>query len=193
MLKSTLTAIVLVLTAAIPRAASFDKPVPPAVPPALAAPAGARLVAVTEAAGTQNYMCLPSGEGVAWVHLGPQATLFGSRDEQVMTHFLSGNPLEGDLPRATWQDSRDTSTVWAVAIASYTGSDYVQPGAIPWLLLRVVGAQYGPAWGDRLIRTTYIQRVNTVGGVAPADGCASGSDVGRRAFVPYTTAYVFYR
>jgi hypothetical protein len=51
----------------------------------------------------------------------------------------------------------------------------------------------GPAFGDRLTRTTYIQRVNTSGGVAPAAGCAAPVDLGKRAMVPYATDYVFYR
>jgi hypothetical protein len=39
-----------------------------------------------------------------------------------------------------------------------------------------------------------VQRVNTSGGIAPAaDGCARAADIGRRALVPYTADYVFYR
>jgi hypothetical protein len=37
---------------------------------------------------------------------------------------------------------------------------------------------------------TYVQRVNTVGGVAPL---ASGSTIGEEARVPYSTVYLFYR
>ena len=148
---------------------------------------------MTHAEGTQNYICLPSGESVAWTHLGPQATVYDARSEQRMTHFLSGNPLEDYTPRATWLDSHDSSQVWAVAIASYNGTDYVEPNAVPWLLLRVVGSQYGPTWGDRLTNATYIQRINTSGGAAPADGCSEPADVGRRVFVPYGTDYLFYR
>jgi hypothetical protein len=29
--------------------------------------------------------------------------------------------------------------------------------------------------------------------LAPASRCSTSTDVGRRAFVPYTTDYVFYR
>ena len=66
-------------------------------------------------------------------------------------------------------------------------------GAIPWLKLRVTGAQYGPDYGRKIASTTFIQRVNTAGGVAPATGCTNADDIGRRVFVPYTTDYVFYR
>jgi hypothetical protein len=37
---------------------------------------------------------------------------------------------------------------------------------------------------------THIQRVNTVGGIAPAD---PGDFVGDQARVPYTADYFFYR
>ena len=63
--------------------------------------------------GTQNYECQPvrSLGRVNWVLFTPQATLFGARDEQLITHFFSPNPFEDGIVRATWQDSRDTSTV----------------------------------------------------------------------------------
>ena len=89
--------------------------------------------------------------------------------------------------------SRDTSTIWAAAIASSTEPEYVAPGSIPWLLLRVTGSESGPTMGETMTSTMFIQRVNTVGGVAPAAGCRGTSDVGNRALVPYTTDYVFYR
>ena len=37
-----------------------------------------------------------------------------------------------------------------------------------------------------------IQRINTVGGVAPAQGCAGAADVGQQARVPYTADYVYF-
>ncbi|HXT31334.1 MAG TPA: DUF3455 domain-containing protein, partial [Vicinamibacterales bacterium] len=95
--------------------------------------------------------------------------------------------------RPTWQHSRDTSAVWAAAVETSSDSAYVAPGAIPWLKLRVMGAQAGPADGDKLASASYIQRVNTAGGAAPATGCASSTDIGRRALVPYAADYVFYR
>ena len=94
--------------------------------------------------------------------------------------------------RATWQDSRDTSTVWAMAIAASSDPAFVAPGAVPWLLLEVVGAQDGPTGGHRLTQTTFIQRLNTAGGIAPSTGCALATDVGKKALVPYTADYFFY-
>jgi hypothetical protein len=47
--------------------------------------------------------------------------------------------------------------VWAAAIQTSTDPLFVAPGAIPWLLLQVLGSQEGPAGGDKLTPTLYIQ------------------------------------
>ncbi len=166
---------------------------PPRVPAALEVPAGNRPFLEGHAIGTQDYICLSSESGYGWAFFGPQATLFDHDRKQITTHFLSANPFEAATPRATWQHSRDTSAVWAVAIASSDNSRFVKAGAIPWLLLQVVGAEDGPYHGDRLIRTTFIQRLNTRGGVAPSTGCAVATDVGKKALVPYQADYFFFK
>ena len=158
-------------------------PVPPNIqlPAGLEVPGGNRAFREGDANGTQDYICLPSG----WTFFGPQAALFNERDEQIITHFLSPNPFENGTPRVTWQDSEDTSKVWGSALRAVT----VDPGAIPWVLLQVVGAEDGPTGGDELSETTYIQRLNTVGGLAPPTPCT----VGMMALVPYTADYFFYK
>jgi hypothetical protein len=165
----------------------------PPVPTNIQVPAATKAFVEGHAFGTQNYICLPSGSGFAWILFGPQATLFNDNDRQVTTHFLSANPFEGGTPRATWQHSRDTSSVWAQMIASSSDPDFVAPGAIPWLLLQVVGAEAGPTGGDTLAPTTFIQRLNTVGGIAPSTGCTAATDVGKKTLVPYTADYLFYK
>jgi hypothetical protein len=166
---------------------------PPSVPLNIQVPDGNEAFRIGHAYGTQNYVCLPATKGVAWTLFGPQATLFDEGSQQIITHFLSSNPMEAGAPRATWQDSGDTSRAWAAAIANSTDPAYVQPGAIPWLLLKVVGTEYGPTGGDRMTATTFIQRVSTSGGVAPSAGCSAKSDIGAKTLVPYTADYVFYR
>ena len=161
---------------------------PPAVPANLEVPEGNPAVRIAHARGSQNYICL--GAGLSWTFIGPQATLVDDEGDQSMTHFLSPNPVESGVARATWQHSKDSSAVWALAVASSTDPAYVTPGAIPWLLLHVVGSQDGPTGGAKISGTSYIQRVNTVGGTAPAGACPS---TGTRAFVPYETDYVFYK
>jgi hypothetical protein len=189
------TALVLAFTVSLQRPTPAAADVtPPPVPTAVQVEAGNKLFFVGHAVGTQNYVCLPAGDGVKFVLFTPQATLF-SDGEQVTTHFFSPNPDQGNAIRATWQHSRDTSTVWAEVQDGHLSTDpaFVAPGAIAWLLLTVVGHKDGPTGGDRLTGTSFIQRLNTAGGVAPATGCSSPADVGRQAFVPYTADYFFYR
>jgi hypothetical protein len=188
------TALAVMLAVATPQANDRDRVSPPPVPVNIQPPAGNRAFLMAHAIGTQNYMCLPlttsTGTTIAWVPVGPQATLFNEDSEQVLTHFLSPNPFESGVARATWQHSRDTSAAWGLSIASSSDPHFVAPGAIPWLLLRVVGAQEGPTERDRLEETTFIQRVNTTGGIAPPAACV---ETGTRAFVPYTADYIFYK
>jgi hypothetical protein len=186
-----ITAVTVTLTVGSARADDTDRVVAPPVPANIQAPAGNRAFLVAHAVGTQNYICLPSttSDALVWTFLGPQATLFNDELKQVITHFLSPNPIENGFGRATWQHSRDTSAVWGQMIQSSSDPSFVAAGAIPWLLLRVVGAQEGPTGGGRLAAATFIQRLNTVGGVAPSTSC---SELGTRMLVPYEADYVFY-
>jgi hypothetical protein len=181
-----------------------DNITPPAVPANLEVPAGHKVFLVGHAVGTQNYICLPTATGVGFALFTPQATLYGDNGKQVTTHFFGPNPFEANtnpkvlgehMIRAAWQDSKDTSTVWGMVQPGHSSTDpaYVEPGAIAWLLVTIVGAQDGPNGGDRLSGATYIQRLNTHGGAAPSTGCASPGDLGNQAHVPYTTDYYFYK
>src|SRR4029077_10848043 len=118
----------------------------------------------------------------------PEATLFNDELKQVTTHFFSVNPPEqGSVILPTWESSKDSSIVWARAInvaTSLTDPKFVRADAIAWVKLQQAGVQAGPTGGKRLTKTTFIQRVNTVGGVAPADACKQVTDIGKRAFVP---------
>ena len=183
---------VLALTPAMsrPEAAGPNRIIPPDVPLEIEVPDGHVPFLVAHAVGTQGYFCLSSGASSVWVPFGPQATLFNEQLEQVMTHFLSPNPDQGWALRATWQDSRDTSAIWAGMAIPSSDSNYVAPGAIPWLRLTVVGDEPGPTGGARLTTATYIHRVNTIGGIAPTTPC---NEADRRALVPYEADYYFYR
>ncbi len=183
----------LALTFARPSMSHAQSITPPSVPAAITVPAGNELFLLGRGVGTQNYECQPSGPlgRVAWTLFTPQATLFSDSGEQLTTHFFSPNPVEGGIVRATWQDSSDTSVVWARAIGSI--ADPTGSGAIAWLLLQQAGSQFGPGGGATLATTTFIQRLNTVGGSAPATGCDVLPDVGHKAFVPYTADYLFYK
>ena len=186
-------ALAVAVTAVQPPSARAEKVTPPPVPAEIAVPAGNRAYLEGHAVGTQNYICLPASVGFSWTFFGPQATLFDDKAGQIITHFLSANPEEAGTPRATWQHSRDTSSVWGLAIASSSDPAFVAPGSIPWLLLSAAGTHAGPTGGHKLTETTFIHRLNTAGGLAPATGCTTAADVGKRDLVPYTADYFFYR
>jgi hypothetical protein len=197
---------VVAFTASSPQAAQSGEITPPPLPDGLfPVPAGNVLFLGTHAVGTQNYVCKPSGAGVAYVLFTPEATLFGEDGGQVITHYFSPNPFEPNTDpkvvadgtiRATWQ-YRDTSSVWAKVHGTdpdgRKGAVTVDTTAIAWLLLDGVGSQKGPTGGDKLFGTTFVQRLNTTGGLAPSTGCSTLTDVGNTAFVPYTADYFFYK
>jgi hypothetical protein len=189
--RAGVVASVMTVTLALPIVSDAQTLTPPAVPPEIAVSSPNEAFLIGHAFGTQNYECQPAQNlgRVAWTLFTPEATLLDELGNQLTTHFFSPNPIEGGtVVRATWQHSVDTSTVWARA----TGSVVVDPTAIAWVRLQTVGTRVGPNGGTTLSVTTFIQRVNTVGGVAPKDGCEQLDDVGRKAFVPYTADYVFY-
>ena len=190
-------ALAAVFTVTLSQPARADDVTVPPVLSVIDVPAGNTPFLVGHGRGTQNYVCLPSASGFAFTLFTPQATLSDDKSEQVITHYFS--PTLSPIPpevrntiRATWQHS-DTSTVWAKVIGSYSNAGFVTRGDIPLLLLQVVGAQDGPAGGNTLSRTTFIQRLKTSGGAAPSTGCAESRDVGHEAFVPYEADYFFYK
>ena len=192
------TTLVLGFMVSLPQLAHAQDTIsPPMVPPGLDVEAGNEVFLLGRGVGTQNYVCAPCDPtkqncplGVAFTLFTPQATLFNDQGEQLITHFSSPNPNEGGAIRVSWQDSRDTSSVWAKLVKAAI----VRLDSIPWVLLNVkdTGTQAGPT-GDRLTKTTFMQRVNTVGGLAPAVGCLSSADLGHQAFIPYTADYFFYK
>jgi len=185
------------------------------VPANIQVPAGNHAFLVGHGVGTQNYVCAPSASspsGVAYALFTPQATLFSDDSRQLITHFFSPSPSETNTNpaviaagpiRVTWQHSRDASivrgkvrpadpTVPGDLGDSSTDPAFVAPGAVAWLKVTATATEVGPTGGDTLTKTTFIQRLNTAGGVAPSPGCASPANLGNQAFVPYTADYFFY-
>ena len=173
-------------------------------------PEGATAFLMGHGVGTQGYTCLPSGTGASWTVNSPrpEATLFMNifgQPVQIITHFLSPdtdtNPAD-NVPNpvpfgsVTWQSSFDSSKVWAQAQHTVpAGSEAACPnsGAIACVLLESIGVQQGPTGGKGMTPTTFIQRLNTKGGSAPADGCSTAADVGKQTLVPYTADYFFFK
>jgi hypothetical protein len=126
---------------------------------------------VLKGAGVQIYKCV----GTGWVFDAPSATLSADNDKNIVEH--------GRGP--TWT-AKDVSTVGGTVLQRAT----VDPTAIPWLKLQAVSPTAG-ADGDRLAHTTFIQRVNTVGGLQPAGTC--DPTVTPEARVPYQADYYFWK
>lgn len=134
-------------------------------------PAGNRPYLVLHAVGTQTYTCTEAG---TWSTASvPLADLFAANGKQVGVHSAG--------PR--WE-LKDGSWVLGARVSGVTKD----PSAIAWLLLQATSKGAG-ADGDRLAKTTYIQRVNTVGGIAPAGPCTPGATIS----VPYSADYYFYQ
>ena len=113
--------------------------------------------------------------GAAWDFIAPEANLYADAGY----HGKIGIHYEG--PR--WE-SNGGSIVQAERVPN-TGCA-PDPTAIPWLLLRKVSTEGSGIFS----KTTFIQRVNTVGGLRPT---TPGSFVGEEKRVPYTAEYYFYR
>ena len=111
--------------------------------------------------------------GTTWEFVAPAAILFADDDYhgQVGTHYAG----------PTWESNSGSKVV-----ASRVQGCTPDPTAIEWLRLKTVSTE-GPGIFDRV---TYIQRVDTTGGLAPT---APGPFIGAEVEVPYTAEYYFYR
>jgi len=134
------------------------------VPEVIKVPEGNRRIAVMPARGVQTYQCTAG----AWAFLQPDAILrYHGRAEVLHTKGPA------------WTSVTDGSSVTAAAVASSP-----VPNAIPQLLLKSTGNR-----GPGLLGTvTYIQRLNTTGGLSPTGACTDGAT----ASVPYTADYTFW-
>ena len=146
---------------------------PAHVPEALNPPADVTLQLALPANGVQVYACTAPkpGEAPAWALEGPHATL-GTGQSVELIHFAgpSWQALDGSLSKG----------------AKLAAADAPDPKAVPWLLLSATASGAGT-----LAHVTHIQRLETVGGKAPATGC-DAAHVGEKVLVPYRASYYFY-
>ena len=147
---------------------------PRTVPPALNPPADATLQSALFAAGTQNYVCATpaAGGSPAWTLKAPHAVLLRGLEPAVI-HYAG----------PSWQ-ALDGSIVVGTRSASAPAPDTTN---IPWLLLQAA-SHVGTG---ELAGVTWIQRLDTVRGVAPATGC-DDAHVSTETLVPYQAQYFFY-
>jgi hypothetical protein len=131
--------------------------------------AGHKVIAQAYAVGVQIYRW----NGTSWSFVGPEAVLYHDEEEEGEFGIHYAGP--------TWESASGSKVVAAVVDRATP-----DPDAIPWLLLKASSSE-GPGIFDRV---TFIQRVNTTGGKAPA---GAGAFVGEVVEVPYTAEYFFYR
>jgi hypothetical protein len=147
------------------------------LPPTVQVPAGNRVVMETVGVGEITYECrvkagMPGQH--EWVFVGPDAKLMDRGGKQVGKYYG---------PPATWE-SMDGSKLTAVQVA-------VAPAAAGSIPLQLVKGN--PAMGSGAMSgVSYIQRVATKGGVAPAMPCAAGN-LGSKQIVQYQADYIFYK
>ena len=145
------------------------------LPEAVRVPAGQKLMMATSATGEITYECREKKDMAGqheWAFVGPVATLYGG-DKKTVGKYYAG---------PTWE-AADGSKVTGKQVAIAPAS----PGSIP---LQLVKAE--PAMGaGAMTGVSYIQRLNTKGGVAPAMPCDAAGK-GQRKVVAYEADYVFY-
>ncbi|HMF41443.1 MAG TPA: DUF3455 domain-containing protein [Polyangia bacterium] len=164
---------------------------PASLPTAIQVPSGATLSLHDHAIGAQVYTCTASAAGgsggsggaggaggggattYSWVLKQPDAVLYDQSFAMVGTHGMGPN----------WT-STDGSVVNGMKVA---GVNSTATGAIQWLLLMATSNTGTGVFSN----ITYVQRLNTAGGVAPASGCDS-TTAGMDTRVNYSADYYFF-
>jgi Protein of unknown function (DUF3455) len=157
-------------------ATSAPTPTTSPIPKPLQVPETQRLITRLHAVGVQVYQCQPGKNDPAlfeWTFKQPEADLSTEAGKKIGKHYAG----------PTWE-AQDGSKVIGEVVAR---SDSPKSGSIPWLLLSAKTTS-----GTGLLSAVMsIQRLDTVGGSAPAGGCRP-DQTGQQLRVPYTADYVFY-
>ncbi|HVZ74777.1 MAG TPA: DUF3455 domain-containing protein [Polyangia bacterium] len=156
------------------------------IPTAITVPTGNVRKFRAHAVGVQTYTCtatVAAADGgvdagattYAWSAGVPTADLSDENGTKIGMHYVG----------PTWM-STDGSDVVGMKVASDPGPDTT---AIPWLLLKAVSHMGAGVMAD----ITYVQRVNTKKGVAPAASACDAAHVNTATPVDYTADYYFYK
>jgi len=148
----------------------------PLVPENLRPPATEVLSLETKAIGVQVYECNISkdeSKRYEWIFKAPEANIFDMAGNKIAKHYAG----------PTWE-SNDGSKVVGEVKAKDNGPD---PSAIPWLLMSAKSTSGTGVYSQ----VKSIQRVYTVGGIAPTEPC-SQAQAGKVARVDYKATYNFY-
>lgn len=144
------------------------------LPEPIRVPAGHAQSMWTVGKGEITYACKmkPDQSGHAWTFMAPVASLWDDKKMEVGKYYAG----------PTWE-AADGSKVMGKQLAVSPGGD----GNIP---LQLVQANPQGSMGA-MSKVSYIQRLNTQGGVAPKAPCAA-DNAGAEMKVAYQADYVFY-
>ena len=161
-------------------AAACVSPQPPmptvTVPDKLKPSANESLAMIVPAKGVQIYECRARKDpavGYEWAFVAPEADLFDARGNRTGRHYAGPH----------WEANDGSKVLGTVK----ERADAPVAGAIPWLLL--AAKSVGPE--GSFSKVTSIQRVSTVGGLAPTAGCSQAA-AGTPARIDYTADYYFF-
>ena len=145
------------------------------LPEPVRVPSGEKQAMHTTGIGEITYECREKSGAAGeyeWAFVAPVATLYDMHRKAVGRYYAG----------PTWE-AKDGSKVTGKQVA-------VAPAAMGNIPLQLVKAE--PATGTGFMQgVTYIQRLNTKGGVAPRAACVADSK-GTRQQVAYQADYVFY-
>ena len=140
-------------------------------------PTGNKAVLTLAATGDLTYECKAVADkpgSFAWTFAGPSAKLWDTNKKEAGKYYAG----------PTWE-ANDGSKVTGKQLAVVPGA----AGAIPLQLV-----QANPSTGEGAMKdVTYIQRLKTVGGVAPATPACAAANAGAKTTVPYSADYVFFK
>jgi hypothetical protein len=158
-------------------ACASQTPAPVEAPDALKPDAAQAPLVALAARGVQIYECRAAKDNpqaAQWVFVAPEATLYDAQSRLVGKHYAGPH----------WEANDGSKVVGSVKAKA----NAPQAGAVPWLLLDTHSD--GPS--GEFAKVTSVQRLNTVGGVAPAAAACTVATLGQGARVTYSADYVLF-
>ena len=143
------------------------------IPEQIKPPSGNVPVLSVHAKGDQIYQCLLNGGVYSWQLQAPDAKLFDEQGKVVGNHY--SGPI--------WEYKESSRVVGRVV----NKIDIAPDSSISWLLVEVVAHKGNSLFSD----VSFINRINTRGGLPPLSGCDS-NHLGGEKRVAYTADYIFY-
>jgi hypothetical protein len=133
------------------------------------------LAMIVPAKGVQIYECRAKKDetGYEWAFIAPEAELFDAHGRSIGRHYAGPH----------WEAADGSKVLGALKARA----DAPTTNAISWLLLSAKST--GPT--GSFSKVTSIQRVNTVGGSAPATDCPRGA-AGKTVRINYSADYYFF-